>query len=452
MDYTTFFLVLFGLQAVCLYVGSKTSEDLNNQDDYFFAGKGLKFWPLMMTFLATQVGGCLILGAAEESYKYGWTVLLYPGGQALGLVLLGLGIGRRLASFKVNTVAQIFEVAYGSPVLKKIASVLSVVTLFMLFVAQIVGSSKLMVSLGVENPVWFFAFWAIVIFYTAVGGLKAVVATDLIQAAFFIVVFMFCAGYVLWNEASFLGGFNSESFAFEPTKLSGWLLMPLLFMAIEQDMAQRCFAADSPRTVSKATFWAGIATFTLGVIPVMLGVLGKASGVNVPERGSVLLETIMQLTNPVITAFVGCAILAAIISTADSLINAIGSNLSQDFGFSLFNDKNVRASQLVSVGIALLGIVVSFSVTNIVDFMILSYELSVSALFVPIFIAIFRRKGTFLSALFSLIAGAAAFILFKWVPTAWPKEILTMLISLGGFIIGEYLPLSKKAKPTEACM
>lgn len=442
MDFTTFFIVLFGLQAICLYVGSRSTKDLNTQEDYFLAGKGVKFFPLMMTFLATQIGGGLVLGSAEEAFRYGWSVLLYPGGAALGLILLGLGLGRRLAQFKVTTIAQILEVVYGSAFLKRIASVLSVLTLFMIFVAQIIGSSKFMVSLGVESRLWFFAFWAIVIFYTAVGGLKAVVATDVIQALFFIAIFVLCGGYALYSNGISLQevvsiGMDNDSFSFDPSKLYGWLLMPLMFMAIEQDMGQRCFAADCPRTVSRATLWAGLGTLFIGVIPVMFGILARARGIEAGEGASVLMLSIMTMTNPVITAFVGCAILAAIISTADSLINAIGSNLSQDFGWALFDGKNVRASQIVSVAIALLGIAVSFYFNNIVDLLILSYELSVSALFVPIFIGLFRPKGSFLSALVSILFGGIAFFCFKYSETTLPKEILTVIIALLGFVIGE---------------
>ena len=54
----------------------------------------------------------------------------------------------------------------------------------------------------------------------------------------------------------------------------------------------------------------------------------------VPQGGSVLMTTITKTTNPWMTALVGCAVLAAIISTATSLINAISSNLSSDFKLS----------------------------------------------------------------------------------------------------------------------
>ena len=101
-----------------------------------------------MTFVATQIGGGLVLGAAEEAYQFGWTVLLYPLGACLGFVVLALGVGKNLARFQVSTVAEFFEVVYRSPLLKKMASLLSITSLFMILMAQVIASRKFMVSLG----------------------------------------------------------------------------------------------------------------------------------------------------------------------------------------------------------------------------------------------------------------------------------------------------------------
>ena len=158
MNILAFFIFLFALQAVCLLVGRSFAKELKTQEDYFLAGRGIKFFPLMMTFLATQVGGGLILGSAEEAYQFGWGVLLYPLGASLGLMLLGSGIGSRLAQFKVSTVAQILEVVYGSATLKKIASLLSIISLFLILIGQIIASKKFMVSVGADSTLFFSRF------------------------------------------------------------------------------------------------------------------------------------------------------------------------------------------------------------------------------------------------------------------------------------------------------
>lgn len=442
MNLTAFIFLIFALQGLCLYIGSRSSKSMKTEDDYFLAGKNIRFFPLMMTFLATQVGGGLVLGSSEEAFQFGWSVLFYPLGAALGLILLGLGVGRRLAQFQVTTVAQIFEVVYGSSVLKKIASILSIITFFIIFIAQVVGSNKFMLCLGVDNQLWFFGFWAIVIAYTALGGLKAVVDTDIIQAAFFVAVFFASFIYVgFYSELPLRdilsNSLNSDQYVLDSSKMYGWLLMPLLFMVIEQDMAQRCFAGNSPKTVSKATLWAGIWTMIVCIIPVFFGVIAKGMGLSIPKGASVLMSVIIQTTDPLFAALVGCAIIAAITSTADSLVNAIGSNLSQDFDFKFLKDKNLRLTKLTSAFIAIAGIFCSFFFNNVVDLLILSYELSVYCLFVPVFIAIFKKKGNSLSAKLAVAFGAAAFFAFKLFPIGLPKEVITLAISFSGFYLGE---------------
>lgn len=446
MNIILFIVLLFGLQIICLIVGGYSSRGMNNHDDYFLASKKVAFFPLIMTFLATQIGGGLILGSAEEAFRYGWVVLLYPMGAVLGLLLLGCGVGRRLARFQVATVAQLFEVVYRSTTLKKIASLLSILSLFMILVAQIIASNKFMVSLGLESPLWSIAFWGLVIFYTAAGGMKAVVATDIIQASFFVVVFVGSFIYVAcgvglpFSATTFSNMFSSTThLAASDIKVCGWLLMPLLFMVIEQDMAQRCFSAKSPKTVSKAAIVAGIAAFFLSLVPITFGVIAQQMAITVPPGASVMMVAVETLTNPSIMAFVGCAILAAIISTADSLINAVSSNLSQDFGWSFSTRDTIRFSQMLSTVIALLAIAVSFYFDNIVDLLIQSYELSVVCLFVPVAIALFKREGNTLSATLAIAGGLLGFVLFRAIPTEFPRELAAILLSLTGYLLGELL-------------
>lgn len=443
MNLTLFLMISFILQMLCLWIGNQSSKSLKNQEDYFLAGKTISFFPLMMTFIATQIGGGLVLGAAEEAYHFGWTVLLYPIGASLGFLLLASGIGRKMAQFRVTTVAQLFEVVYRSSLLKKLASLLSIISLFMILVAQFIASKKFMISLGVDSHLIFVLFWAIVIVYTVLGGLKAVIATDVVQAAFFIFVFLmgfgyvFFAGDVTFNQ-TWQAGWDHQQFEWSSSKLCGWLLMPLLFMVIEQDMGQRCFAAESPKVVSRAAGWAAFCIVAVCLVPVYFGVLGKNLNLLIPEGSSVLMTVIEATANPLIAALVGCAVLAAIISTADSLINAISSNLSQDFDLAIFKKpQTIKTAQALTAGIALLGLVFSFSFNNVVDLLIQSYELSVCCLFIPVFAALFKRQGSSLSAGLAIAFGAAGFVVFKFVDIPFPKEIASVLLSGMGYFVGE---------------
>ena len=443
MKISLFISMLFTLQFFYWLVGRKSSKNLKNcNEDYFLAGKNVRFFPLMMTFLATQVGGGIILGSAEEAFHYGWYVVLFPMGSALGLILLGLGVGQKLAKLPISTVAEIFEKFYGSVALKKTASLLSVVSLFMILVAQIIASSKFLVSMGFSNTFLFIIFWSIVIIYTVQGGLKAVISTDIFQALIFSIVFFFCFAFVLYfnPSASSVPMPELQTISAVYPKLSSWLLMPLLFMVIEQDMGQRCFAGATPKVVSRASFWAGIGTMAICIVPVYFGTLAKALNIQTPEGGSVLMSSIENTTNPWITLLVGCAVLAAIISTATSLINAISSNITVDFKLTFLKQTNpLKAARIITTIVSISAIFFAFYFNNIVDLLIQSYDLSVSCLFVPIFIALFKKRGNFISALLSITFGATAFFLFRIHPVFFPKEIISILLSLLGYGLGEII-------------
>src|SRR5437868_1986676 len=97
MNLVVFISLLFTLQFFYWYIGRQASKNVDSQHDYLLGGKNIRFFPLMMTFLASQVGGGLILGSAAEAYEFGWIVVLYPLGEAGGLMMLGTCIGQKLA-------------------------------------------------------------------------------------------------------------------------------------------------------------------------------------------------------------------------------------------------------------------------------------------------------------------------------------------------------------------
>ncbi len=439
MNMILFISMLFALQLVYWYIGRAASKDLSSTEDYFLAGKSVKLFPLMMTFLATQVGGGIILGAADEAYRFGWPVIFYPLGSALGFTLLGLGVGKKLAKRGLSTVAQIFEEVYGSRMLRKTASVLSIISLFMVLVAQLMASYEFLASLGLASPALFVLFWASVILYTSQGGMKAVIAADVAQVFVFSIIFLCCFATLFFATPELpraeIGQISSVT-----SKLGGWLLMPLFFMVIEQDMGQRCFAGTSPKVVSKASLFAALGTLMICIIPVFIGSLAKNLNLEIPAGSSVLMTTVMQLSNPGIAACVGCAVLAAIISSVTSMINAISSNLIGDFQQNLEMKWIKRITCLISIA----AIFFAFFFDNIVDLMVQSYEFSVSALFIPIFFAIFKQRGSFFAALLSILFGTIGFFLFRLYPMAIPKEILSILLSLVGYGCGELLTAQRK--------
>ncbi len=164
----------------------------------------------------------------------------------------------------------------------------------------------------------------------------------------------------------------------------------------------------------------------------------KKLGVNVVAGSSVFMDVMQILTNPTLAAFIACAVLMAILSTAISLLNAVSSNLSQDFDLDAMKGlQGLQFSRRITAGIGVLAVGGSFYMGEIVDLLIQSYELSVYCLFVPVFLALFKSKGHTLSAWLAFIFGCIGFCLTRFIFFGIPKEVIGLLISAIGYVLGE---------------
>lgn len=439
MNVILFWSLLVCLQLLCLFIAYKSSKKQKNRSDYYLAGRTMPFFPLLMTFVATQVGGGLILGSAEEAYHIGWEIIFYPLGAVSGFLLLATFLGRRLSALPVATVAQIFEVYYGSKKLKRVASLLSILTLFMITVAQVLASQKFLAALHVDEPVFFAMFWVVVFVYTMWGGLGGIAGIDVVQASFFIIVFAASLFDVFATQPLSQLDFSALSSAgnLDSGVWTSWFLMPCLFMLIEQDMAQRCFSARTPAVVKKAALTSALVIFVICIVPISFGLLGKMNGTVVPQGHSVFITLVQALTSPSMTALVACAVMMAIISTAVSLIHSISSNLTQDFQTKTTNSqRQLFISRLVTLGVGMAALFVSRYFDNIVVVLMYSYELSVACLFVPVLMSLLSKQRGPLPAALAISFGAATFVALRFLDTPVPKELLELLASGVGFALG----------------
>jgi SSS family solute:Na+ symporter len=417
---------IFGLQIICFIYASFITSKNPTKEGYFLASKNLSFFPLMMTFVATLVGGGSTLGAAEEAFTHGYIIFLYPLGGALGLILIAFCFGQKLQKMKISTFAQVLEDVYKSPFLRKVASIFSMVALFSIFVAQVVATRKFLLSLGIDSDVALVLFWMLVSLYTAWGGLKAVAYTDVIQGLFFITILVIA--FIFLNHPINLDVtgnlFIQQEYDIE--KYVSWLLMPMLFMLIEQDVVQRCLGAKNGAVIKKSALVAALITLLVSLIPICFGVSARFCQLQMPLGSSVLICTISNFMHPILSALVGSSVMAAIVSTADSQLNAISSNLSCDF----FKKLNISQIRILTFIIACVAIISSYLFDNIIDVILISFEIYVTTFFVPLIMGLFVKDEKKQLAYLSSIAGLFSYLFFKYLlPQKIPSSILALLIS-----------------------
>jgi len=442
MNIVLFLLLLAILNIGYFILGIYASKGVQTTTDYFLAGRNLGLWPVTFTLIATQLGGGMLLGTSQQAYTVGLYGILYSMGMCLGFLLLGMGFAARLQSLQVSTVAELFETRYGSARLKKVASLFSIITFSGILIAQMVASKTVLVGLGITSDWIYCIFWMLIIIYTMTGGLKAVVITDIYQAAYILMVFGAIFIYC------FITGAGSFSFltcqiafcvsSLNINSLIATVMMPMLFSLFQQDLAQRFFASRSARVAALSALSAGVCLLLFSLIPIYFGIQAKLLQIPIADNASPLIPTLSALTNDIILAFALCGIIAAISSTATSLLCAISSNLAQDFDITRFGTSNrLRSSQIITllIGVVLLGASYIFS-TNIINILVESYELSVVCLLVPLIVSYYKSGLNKNAAIGAIACGLFGFIIFRIIPIPFPKEIASLLLSCMGFVIG----------------
>lgn len=449
-------LLVFAL--VSLWVGAQAQKNQKSTEDYFLAGRSLGLGSLVGTLLATQLGGGVILGTAQHAYYSGFSGLYYSLGMAGGFLLLGFGFAAKLRDSGVKTIVEIFEVYYHSPKLRKIASLFSILVLTGILIGQVIASKNLLHGFGVESSLFFYFFWALIIFYTMYGGLEAVVMTDILQTGIIFSVFGVLFLYVLLTNnipvslSDFFSSYNpvnSITHSNSGGSWTGYILMPILFSLVEQDLAQRFFAAKNKSHAMTAALISAVSLLTFAVIPAFFGVYARYLSPNLNPDQNALIAVLKIVCNDIGFALVVCGLVAAIVSTADSLLCAISSNVVQDFfPQDKLQTKLSRGATGVIGVTALLGARYAHDILSVLT---QSYELFIITLFIPIISAFLSRDKTNtgssrykFAAYGAIISGIFGYFLFR-ADLFSPfyinyRELWELLFSgfgyIGGYILG----------------
>ncbi len=449
MSIELFLILLFSLTTIYFIIGLITSRKVTTVDDYFLANRQVSILPLTFTLVATQLGSGLLLGTAARAYQIGLWGILYTLGISLGFLILGFGFAARLQSLNIATTAEIFETRYHSYKLKIFASLVSIFSLWGFFVAQIIASHQLFLSCGIDDPRWLICFWALLIGYTMLGGLRSVIIIDTLQVVFILIIFSIVFYYALPTDGvssfTLTNLIRMQNYYFGKKYVVSALLPVVissaLFSLIEQDLAQKFFAAKSAWTATIAAFLASMIVTLFACIPLYFGIFAKIKNIAVPAGVSPLLPFIEKISSETVYALIICALIAAIASTADSLLCAISSHIAQDFSKFLPTTRKLLVAKLITFLTGACALLVSFYIVgDIISVLEQSYRFSISCLFVPTIIAYFTPNVRQGAALVAIVCGSLSFIAVQlWLPHSILQDIIPLALSLLGYILGAIL-------------
>lgn len=403
---------------------------------------------IIFTLIATELGGSVMLGTAQEAYTTGLYGLLYIIGISIGLILLSLGFASKMQNMNLDSTLDVFAVKYNSPSIRLCACILSIMTVGGLLIGQILAAKALIQSLGISNEYIFIFFLVLALAYTILGGFSVAGITYRAQLIYIIFIFTGIFIYCLFKEApSFISTellhkellLDHSSMNFSTIFAS--LVMPALYYITDQEFALPFFDIKSKRMRIITALCASIFMITFSLVPIYLGIKAKTMNLNLPEGTSPLIPVLTMLTNEFIVILAVCGIAAALIATIDSYLWSMSYSITSEIAPYLKKDSQDHTiSKTITFLLGIIALIASYGVnTGVVQTIISSYELYDSCLMVPLLMSYFKtdlRKG---SAIGAICFGLFGFIFFRLVPIPYSGEIVSLILSLAGFLIGGFV-------------
>ncbi len=431
IDIVVFVLYIFLVLGVGFYFLLKNRD----ADDYYVGSRKMGSVHVGLSVVATDVGGGFSIGLGGLGFIMGMagSWMLFTGliGAWLSAVVLIPKVHPLGREKKLFTFPQIFAHFY-SPRVAMMAGVISAIGYLGFTSSQILAGAKLASStfINLDMNTALIVMGVIAVVYTVVGGIKAVIYTDTFQWIILMGGLIFIgipSGYIA------IGGMEAIRETLGPEFLSftnvpwqtivNWVVTILPIWFVGMTLYQRIYSTRGVKEARRAWFIAGIFEWPLmammGVIlglfarvafeNGMFGYIGFMAGENLdPEMGlPLLLRTVLPVG---LMGLMMSAYFSAIMSTADSCMMAASGNVLTDILSKIFNiegneKRMLRLSQLLTLIIGALALLLAASMENVLELMLYSYAFMVSGLLVPVIGAFFFKKRTPQAAFWSMLLG-----------------------------------------------
>lgn len=468
-----------------LGVGVAASKKAKGKEGYIVANRSSGYFLIVGTLFATFWGGGTVLGGSGAAFSDGVIgVIEDPFAAGLALILVGVFFVKTLRKLKLNSIGELYSRRFNSTV-SYCASALMIPTYAIWTSVQLLAIGKIAnVLFGINFMLAFLIGTAVVLTYTILGGILAVVWTDAIQM---IIIFV---GLVLIVVVGLnaVGGMEQVSintpenfWEFFPSEGNGlsWIAYIAMWcgMALgnipSPDIAQRAFVAKDAKTAQKGMITAGLMYWTIGLIPVFIALIG----ITMINKGLLDLSTIAQINSdgellvpllarellgPVGLGIFAGSLIAAVLSSASTSLFATAVLISNDIYKPLIlkdkedDKKVVLVTKLSVVLVGVLAILIGLSSTNLYDLTIFAFTLLFGILFFPFMFALKSKKVNSYGVLAGMFVGLfvnliGTIVQGTLIPEPWEFYTLApAALNLFTIIVVTYFTRNKdKATPLE---
>ncbi len=472
-------LVFILYLAFTLGLGLWQARKTKTQADFVLGGSKLPGWMLALSERATGESAWLLLGLTGFIFAHGfsgiWVAIGCLAGITTAWVVLAGKFRREAAKYKALTMPEYFSAKFPEKATTiRILSTVIIVFFFVFYVgAQFSGAGKTIFQTFGLSPLWGQIIAAAVILtYATLGGFVSIVAVDTFQAILMIttlvvtpliIVFKIFTSHINITSAlaaappgytSLTGGltgfaagiliFNNLAWFFG--YLGGQPQLNARFMGMKDDANVRL-----GRNI--AIIWTILAYSGAFIIGVGALILFGASAVKDPEM--ILPHVLTHLFPPWLAGILLAGAVAAMISTAESMLLVAASSVSQDVYQGIIkkgraDEKKVLAlSRAATLGVGLFALALSLTTSKLI-YTIVSYAWAgIGCSFAPaVLLSFYWDRFNSKGVITALVAGLLTTVV--WMLSGLEKIItaraVTFFVALGLAILVSLLTQPKLSR------
>ena len=443
-DWLIIALYLSGMIGLSVYWG----RSHKNQEDYFVGGRKLAWWAVGLSTMATQTSAISFISIpAFVALKPGggFTWLQYELAVPLAIIAVMAFLVPFFRKLELVSVYEYLELRY-SP---SVRSLVSLIFLISRALATGVGiyASGIVLSVCLGTPLWvtILIIGVATIIYDTIGGMAAVVYSDVIQMSILVAGISIC----ILTAVDIADGFGEVWKVFPETRrdaidfstglgdgaavpfwafLLGGIFLYTSYYGTDQSQVQRELSAPTTADTKKSLVFNGFVRFPLTALYILLGVAIYAVYTKFPELGQkvpydkpdyLVPQFVLLYLPPGLRGLLFAALLAAAMSSLDSALNSLSAATMHDFIAPRLRDQSrlLLFSKLTTVGWGIMITGFAFFVGSISDTVIEAINKIGSAFSGPILAAflvgVIFRKVTARGIIAGIISGVV-FNLYLW--------------------------------------
>jgi len=466
---------LFGIMAIGIVAGYRRHT---SSDQFFLAGRSLR-WPLIGTGLfCANISTIHLVGLASSGYKDGLVIGNFEWMAAFCLILLGIVFAPFYFRSRISTLPEYLEKRYSTGARTFLAVIFVMSALLVhIGISLYAGAKVLEEFFGINYILSIVGISVITAIYTILGGLRAVMITDAIQAVLLLAGAAILTLAGLWKlpgagietwaqfkaacrpdqlsmiqpiqDAAAPGRFGLREFSWYSI-LFGYPVLGIWYWCTDQTIVQKILAAKSEKDGRDGAVFAGF----LKILPVFLMVLPGVIGYVlyrdiIGSNNDATLMVMMRELLPVgIRGLMAAGLLAALMSTIEAALNSTATLTADDIVKRL--RPQTPDATLVLIGRVTAGVVVVLamlwstqggkfgSIFEAINKIPMAFAPGITTVFLwGVFWPRGNKQGAMAALLFNVVIGIVYLAID--IPLIGDRQLIAMELGIPFMQVGWYL-------------